>query len=92
VTKTVTKKNFHIDKRARQIVDFVNDGDPDETLDTTQTAQLLGVSHQWLEIQRCKTGGPPFIRLAPRMVRYRRADLVKWLKARTHLTTAEYAA
>jgi hypothetical protein len=83
-------ERFNIDKRADQVAAFATDGDPDEALDTYQTAQLLGVSHQWLEIRRAKGGGPKFTRVAPRMVRYVRRDIVNWLNKRKHESTAEY--
>jgi hypothetical protein len=44
----------------------------------------------WLEIGRCKDYGPKFTRVGPHMIRYTRGDCRKFIKARTHSSTAEY--
>ena len=68
-----------------------NSGDADQLLTTSDLAELLGVSCQWVEIGRHRGYGPPFVRLAPRVVRYRRGDLRVWFEQRQHQHTAEYA-
>ena len=45
---------------------------------------------QFLEIGRVKGYGPKFKKISPRCVRYRRGDVLDWLKSRTHASTAEY--
>jgi predicted DNA-binding transcriptional regulator AlpA len=55
-------------------------------LTTLQAADYLGVSHQFLEISRCKGGGPPFIKLA-RLVRYKKYDLDEWMDSHKQLNT-----
>ena len=83
-------KKHHIDRRADQIVaDGV--GAADDLLDTRQVADWLGVSIQWVEIGRSKNYGPKFTRMSARSIRYLRGDVLKWLKARTHASTAEYS-
>jgi hypothetical protein len=57
-------------------------GDPDELLDTKSVAALLHVSTQWLEIGRCKGYGPPYERLGPRLIRYRRSKVVRYIRSR----------
>jgi predicted DNA-binding transcriptional regulator AlpA len=79
----------HLDRRAGELVEN-GAGNPHELLTTTATAEWLGVSSQWLEIGRSKAYGPPFVRLSPRRVRYRRADVLAWLQERTHRSTAAY--
>jgi len=59
-------------------------------LSTRETADWLGNSVQWLEIGRSRGYGPPFVRVSPRVIRYRRGDVIEWLKARTHISTAAY--
>ncbi|HUS96770.1 MAG TPA: helix-turn-helix domain-containing protein, partial [Hyphomicrobiaceae bacterium] len=61
-----------------------------ELLSTPQLAEWLGVSTQWLEIGRSRGYGPPFIRMSPKRVRYRRGDVLDWLRERTHLCASEY--
>jgi hypothetical protein len=80
---------FHIDKRAGSIL-AVGHGSDDELLSTGETAGWLGVSTQWLEIRRSRGGGPPFERISPRTVRYRRDQVRKWLDQRSYASTEEY--
>jgi hypothetical protein len=82
-------KTFHIDRRADRIV-AGNLGADDELLTTRAVAAWLEVSPQWLEIGRHRGYGPPFKKLSPRNIRYRRGDLLNWLRSRTHSSTAEY--
>jgi predicted DNA-binding transcriptional regulator AlpA len=81
----------HIDRRAHSIA-AADNGDNDELLTTDQVAAWLGLSTQWLEIGRSKHWGPKYKRITPRMVRYMRSDVRKWLESRTHGSTAEYNA
>lgn len=50
-----------------------------ELLDTDATAAFLGMSKPTLEHWRGLRKGPPFVRIGPRCVRYRRNDLETWL-------------
>jgi predicted DNA-binding transcriptional regulator AlpA len=79
----------HIDRRANTIV-AANSGTDDELLTTRATADWLGISCEWLEIGRSKNYGPKFTRLSSRVIRYRRGDVLDWLKARAFASTAEY--
>ena len=83
-------KTFHLDKRADQIL-ADGAGEDDELLDTRAQAEWLGVSVQWLEIARVRGDGPPFLKLAPRIVRYPRGGTRRWLRARMYRSTSEYA-
>jgi len=82
-------KSHHIDKRAAAIA-AVDIGADDELLTTLAVANWLGVSAQWLEIGRHRGYGPRYNKISPRCIRYRRADVVEWLKARTFARTSEY--
>lgn len=56
----------------------------DKTADylrTPEAARLLSVSHQYLEVCRCRGEGPPYVRLG-RAIRYRRTSLDDWMKSR----------
>jgi hypothetical protein len=81
-------KRLHLDRRAASLAAV--EGDDDELLTTQQEADWLQVSIQWLEIGRIQGYGPPFERVGPRMVRYRRSKTKAWLDERTHLRTDEY--
>lgn len=75
----------NLDKRAHQIVALTPEGfDDNELLTTLQVASWLGVSRNWLEIGRLSGGSnrPPFIKIGPQQVRYRRSDVKAWLESR----------
>jgi predicted DNA-binding transcriptional regulator AlpA len=60
-------------------------GAADEALMTTeQLARLLGVDPSSVRRWRTSTPvqGPPFIRMSDRVVKYRRADVERWLDSR----------
>jgi len=99
-TKTAAEKaarhahktgKFHLDKKAHQLLAApAAEGHDDDLLMTPEAARVLTVSTQWLEIGRSKGYGPPYERLGPGIIRYRRATLRQWLKERQHTCTAEY--
>ena len=90
MTANSKTKTLHIDKRADSIL-ATTAGDDDNLLSTPEMAAWLGCSTQWLEIGRNKGYGPPFERLSPRMIRYRRGKVRAWLNERSHRSTSEYA-
>jgi predicted DNA-binding transcriptional regulator AlpA len=77
------RRTFHLDRRVASIIAAEVDGDDNDLLSTSQVAEWFGTSEQWLELGRCKGYGPPFIKLGPKRVRYRRCDVVAWLLSRT---------
>ena len=80
----------YLDRRADQIIEqTVFDGDDDILLTTAHCATWLGVSIQFLEIGRSQGYGPPHVSIAPRVVRYRKDEVNKWLRERS---TANVAA
>jgi hypothetical protein len=87
-------RRHHIDRRAEKIIgdsaDNASDA-ADDLLSTGAVADWLCVSTQFLEIARSKNYGPRFVRIGPRTIMYRRADILAWLKQRTFSGTAEYA-
>lgn len=56
---------------------------PDDLLRPNDAARLLGVSEVWLKKLRLADGGPRFVRLSERLVRYKRSDLFTWIEARS---------
>ncbi len=82
-------RKHHFDKRADQIIE-AGAGDDDDLLSTIQVAAWFGVSKQWLEIGRHEGYGPPFVRVGPNRIRYRRGDVRRWLLTRVHRSTSEY--
>jgi predicted DNA-binding transcriptional regulator AlpA len=88
----VTGKKHHLDRRADRIAAEGEDGNGDDLLSSRQVADWLGVTQEWVELGRSKNYGPRFTRLSPKVIRYRRADVLKWLRARSHASTSEYGA
>lgn len=66
--------------------------DRDELLTTRAAAQLLGVSVSWLAKARLKGRGPVAVYLPPRMVRYRRSELLQYIDQHTFRSTSERSA
>jgi predicted DNA-binding transcriptional regulator AlpA len=50
-----------------------------------ELARLLHVELQQVERLRTRREGPPVVRVAPRTVRYRLADVERWLASRTQM-------
>lgn len=91
-TSINTGKRFHLDKRAGMLAAGLSaKGADDDLLTTRELAAWLGVTPTWVEIGRSKGYGPPFLRLARQLVRYKRVAVLAWLKEREHACSAEYA-
>jgi phage terminase Nu1 subunit (DNA packaging protein) len=60
-----------------------------EILNEKQAADYLGVTARALQAWRYRGGGPRFIRISARCIRYRQDDLEQWLSERMANTTAE---
>jgi predicted DNA-binding transcriptional regulator AlpA len=88
-SQTGSGRTHHLDRRASVIVEQ-SQGGADDLLTTREVADWLGVSHQFLEIGRLKSYGPKFVRVSSRLIRYKRGDVLAWLKSRTHCSTGEY--
>jgi predicted DNA-binding transcriptional regulator AlpA len=75
------KGKHHLDRRADRIAEE-GDGNDDDLLTSRELADWLGLTADWVELGRSKNYGPKFIRLASRVVRYRRGDVIAWLRER----------
>jgi hypothetical protein len=63
-----------------------------QLIDTEAAAEMLGRSPATLATLRVRGGGPPFVRLSARCVRYRVADLVDYVEERVVESTSDPAA
>ena len=63
--------------------------DPDALLPEGAAATLLGVTPRCLQAWRQRGGGPAFVSISSRCVRYRRRDLVAWAEARLRTNTSD---
>jgi hypothetical protein len=87
--RSSSPRRHHLDKRACDLAES-GGGDPGDLLSTKQVAAWLGVSPEWVEIGRHQRYGPKFLRLGPNVIRYRRGDVIAWLRERTFQSTDEY--
>jgi len=62
----------------------------DDLLDPREMAAELHCSKSYLDKLRCYGGGPPFMRLGPRKILYRRGDGRDWAAARRFDSTSQY--
>jgi hypothetical protein len=75
-------RRHKIDKTAAASIAQAPQGDDDALLNTAAVAVWLGVSTQWLEIGRCNGYGPVHTKITPRLVRYRKGDVLEYLRGR----------
>jgi hypothetical protein len=78
------RQRHHLDRRADRLADE-GKGNADELLTQQQVADWLGVCEQWMLTGRSQNYGPVFVRPFPEVIRYRRGDVVKWLRTRARL-------
>ena len=60
----------------------------EELLSSTQASARLGVSPRTLDGWRVRGGGPPFVRLSARAIRYRPEDLDRFISERLRANTS----
>jgi len=65
------------------------DDNPERLLREDEVAEHLGFSVRALQNWRIRGGGPLFVKVSARSVRYRRADLIAWVKARIRRSTSD---
>jgi hypothetical protein len=76
-------KRHNLEKHASSIAARLSDGDPEDLFTPKQVAEIIQYSTQWLAQARSNGYGPPFVRISATMVRYRRRDLLAWLRSLT---------
>ena len=62
---------------------------PDVLLFTVEAAFLLGLSPRTLEALRLRGGGPPFVAVTRKAIRYRRGDIDVFIAMRRRKTTSD---
>lgn len=55
-----------------------------------EVAEVIGLTVTALANMRMTGTGPKFVRLGPRHIRYRWADVEAWMNENTHQSTDEY--
>lgn len=61
----------------------------DKALTDKEAARITGLSYRTLQKLRTKGGGPLFVRYSNRAIRYRRADLERWMEERVRCSTSD---
>jgi hypothetical protein len=61
----------------------------EEGLTEQEAAAFLGLSVRFLQNRRTRGGGPKFVGISRRCVRYRRRDLIAWSDALSRAHTSE---
>jgi len=62
-----------------------------ELLTPEEAAKIMGRAVTTLQSMRSNGGGPKFIKVGHRTVRYKREDIMAWLEQRTFNNTTEEA-
>lgn len=63
--------------------------DFDRLLNEHEAAALLGYTVRALQNWRFRGGGPAFVKVSERSVRYRRRDLASWIESRIRTSTSD---
>lgn len=61
----------------------------DRLLSESEAAKFIRYSKRSLQNWRVRGGGPRYVRVSARSVRYRRRDLLAWIEARLRSNTSE---
>ncbi len=72
--------------------DINTQSDPDFTdrlINEHEAAAFIGHSVRTLQKWRVTGGGPQFVKVSKRSIRYRRRDLIVWIEARLRAHTSE---
>ncbi|PHQ60878.1 MAG: DNA-binding protein [Robiginitomaculum sp.] len=63
--------------------------DPDQLLNEKQAASILCYSQRALQNWRVRGGGPQYVKVSARSIRYRRCDLTAWVEKRLRAHSAQ---
>ena len=62
---------------------------PAALVDETQAADFLALSKRTLRNWRTRGGGPKFVKVSNRCIRYRLQDLIDWTEKKTRRSTSD---
>lgn len=69
-----------------------NPGWLEEAISTRAASRLTGVSVCTLETWRSRGGGPKFIKIGAKMIRYQRRSLLEWMARQERRNTSDAGA
>ena len=61
----------------------------DQLLDESAAADFVGYTRRALQNWRSRGGGPRFVQVSQRSIRYRRRDLIDWAEALLRQSTSD---
>lgn len=61
----------------------------DQLLNENEAARMLGFTVRALQNWRVRGGGPQFVKISKRSVRYRRRDLLAWIDKHIRANTSQ---
>lgn len=64
----------------------------DSLIDERLAAKFVGYTVRALQNWRVRGGGPRFVKVSSRSVRYRRRDLIAWIESRLKSSTSDQSA
>jgi predicted DNA-binding transcriptional regulator AlpA len=64
----------------------------DRLVNEREAADFLGYTTRALQNWRVRGGGPKFVKISARSVRYRRRDLMEWIEGRLRANTSDVGA
>lgn len=64
----------------------------DQLICEKDAAEFLGYTKRALQNWRLRGGGPRFVKVSARSIRYRRRDLLEWIEARLRNSTSDSSA
>jgi len=67
----------------------VSEAKPARLINEHEAAAFLGYTTRALQNWRVRGGGPAFVRVSDRSIRYRYSDLSAWVEARLRVSTSD---
>jgi predicted DNA-binding transcriptional regulator AlpA len=77
-------------KKLGRAQDHPIDRGPEPLKSEGEAAEYLGFTQRALQAWRSRGGGPRYVRISSRAIRYRRCDLDAWIMQRLHNDASEY--
>jgi predicted DNA-binding transcriptional regulator AlpA len=74
----------------KRIQNKLANSDLDRLMDEHEAADLLCYSVRALQNWRHRGGGPRFVKVSGRSIRYRRRDLLEWIDGKTISNTSQF--
>ncbi|HEY1749593.1 MAG TPA: helix-turn-helix domain-containing protein [Xanthobacteraceae bacterium] len=64
----------------------------EKLINESAAADFIGYSRRALQNWRLRGGGPRYVRVSARSIRYRRRDLIEWAECRLRSSTSDNGA